>query len=84
MDLHTDVKVSHINITGWTENNRELRTRIIFELDSDILSINETHLADGKSISIPGYKWFGFNRSQRDINAPKTFGGIGILVKNTL
>ena len=41
----------------------------------------DTHLVDN-DIDIHGYTWFGFNRSVKNIRAPKGSGGVGILLKN--
>ena len=41
------------NVNGWTEKNKELRTEIIKNIDSDIFFLNETHLVRQSNIEIP-------------------------------
>ncbi|XP_062584134.1 titin-like [Saccostrea cucullata] len=50
------------------------------------MSINETHLKDNEKLELNdlGYEWFGYNRNSKHIRAPKTFGGVGILVRKTI
>jgi len=74
--------VSHLNICGWTRENCALRENIIIALDSDIISLSETHLGEQNGIYINGYTWFGFNRVNIHRNAPKPSGGVGLLVKH--
>ena len=52
--------------------------------DSDIISINETHLKDNKQTELDGYKWEGQNRSKQHVWARKGFGGVGVFVKSSL
>ena len=35
-------------------------------------------------MDVDGYTWFGFNRTVKHRNAPKTFGGIGLLVRDSI
>lgn len=83
MRPNSAITISHLNVSGWTVTNHELREKIILSLDSDIISINETHLAGIQEINVPGYKWYGANRQSRHIRAPKTHGGVGLLVKHS-
>ncbi|CAC5381141.1 unnamed protein product [Mytilus coruscus] len=48
------------------------------------MSLCETHLTSQDKINVPGYTWFGFNRSKIHRKAPKASGGVGVLVKNWL
>ena len=45
------------------------------------MSLCESHLTNENKISVPGYTWFGFNRSKIHRKAPKASG---VLVKNWL
>lgn len=54
---------------------------MIIKHASDIYCINEAHLSGDDKICIEGYKWFGHNRTSRHVRAPKTHGGVGILIK---
>ena len=53
-------------------------------LESDIICVCETHLSGKDVISIEGYSWYGFNRQDIHYNAPKSSGGVGILVKTCI
>ena len=53
-------------------------------MNCDIICISETLLHIDNVIHISGYRWFGFNRSDIHVNAPKPSGGVGILVQNWL
>ena len=44
----------------------------------------ETHLKAQDNIFMAGYRWFGFNRTEIHINAPKASGGVGIFVKDLI
>ena len=52
--------------------------------DSDVISLNETHLIGDKKLDIEGYVWEGHNRSKQHARARKGFGGVGIFVKDTM
>ncbi len=71
-------------MNGWTENNEILRGKLVTYRNSDIISLNETHLKDDKKIELGGYKWEGHNRSKQHIRARKGYGGVGIFVKNSV
>ena len=47
-----------------------------------IMCLSETHLAKGQEIYVENYVFFGKNRQSRHRLAPKTHGGVGILVRN--
>ena len=72
------------NINGWTENNKNLRQGILRTLEHDIYCLTETHLKHNDNITLPGYTWFGYNRTFVHVRARKGSGGTGILVKNSL
>ena len=62
-------------------NNHELRSAIIQGINSDIISLNETHLIGDNNIQIDGYAWYGHNRQQQHIRAQRGSGGVGFLIK---
>ena len=49
---------------------------------ADIDSINETHLSGQNQITIDGWKWKGFNRTETHKRAPKASGRVGLLIKD--
>ena len=49
-------------------------------LNSDIISICETHLGGNNGLNVPGYTWIGYNTQDIHVNAPKSSGGVGLLV----
>ncbi len=73
-------------MAGWTEQNHELRKQIILRENCDIYSVCETHLSDSSKFipSIGGYKFYRYDRSFVHRNAPKTWGGVGFLIKTEL
>ncbi|CAG2254513.1 unnamed protein product [Mytilus edulis] len=73
--------VIHLNICGWTQNNKELRTAILKEVNADIFSICETHLKEIDEIEVDGYTWKGFNRQYIHRNASYQ-SGEKLLIKN--
>ena len=75
---------SHLNINGWTDNNKHLRESIINYSKADILSINETKLKNDEKIDCDGFYWFGNNRSYVHVDAPTASGGVGFLVRNSM
>ena len=77
------MKLSSLNINGWTDSNKQLREALIHFAEPDVLCLQETHLDSGKTIDIPGYYWIGHNRNKRHVKAKKASGGIGVLVKDT-
>jgi exonuclease III len=90
------LKLCHLNVNGWTRANKELRVKILENQGASIICLSETHLAckntdteDHSSnymstIDFPGFAWFGNNRKNININAPKPSGGVGVLIKNDL
>ena len=78
------IKIAHLNVSGWTVLNHNLRESIIISLDSQIVSIKETHLINDAVIHVLKYIWYGHNRKNLHVNAPKGSGGVGFLVHNTI
>ena len=72
------------NVNGWTQNNQDLRVRVINHLNPDIVCLSETHLDGKNTIELEGYKFFDHNRQAKHRDAPYTHGGVGILVKNQM
>ena len=83
-DGSTKLKVSSLNINGWTESNKQLRQALIKCTDPDVLCLQETHLDIGRTIEVDGYYWIGHNRTQRHVRAKKASGGVGILIKDSV
>jgi hypothetical protein len=71
-------------VCGWTTDNNELRINLVNGLNSDIISLCETHLGGNDVLLVPGYTWIGHNRQDIHVNAPKPSGGVGLLVKSWL
>lgn len=69
-------------MSGWTESNNQLRSKLIEHIESNIICFNETHLKNDQTISIEGYHFHSYNRQHIHINAPKGSGGVGIFVRN--
>ena len=78
------IKLCHWNVCGWNAGDKLGKEKVIKYLDCAILTFNETHLKDEENVSLPGYTWFGQNRSQLQVRARKASGGVGILVRNSL
>ena len=57
----TNLKVSSLNINGWTESNKQIRQALIKCTEPDVLYLQETHLDSGRTIEINGYYWIGHN-----------------------
>ena len=77
------LKCGHINVGGWTVNNQDLRVSLIKNINTDIISVNETHLGgdDNLDLKVYGFEWYGQNRFATHRNAPKPSGGVGFLIK---
>ena len=73
-------------MAGWTENNHKLRKEIILRENCDIYSICETHLSKNSNFipSVPGYQLYRHDRSFVHRNAPKTWGGVGFLIRDVI
>ena len=78
--------MGHLNVAGWTELNNALRAHILINEKCDVYSINETHLSDNCTFEpqVTGYTFKGHNRSVAHKRAPKTWGGVGFLIKNSI
>ena len=74
------------NVAGWTDNNEYLRKAILYELNGDIIGIQETHLSDNKNSqpNLEGYNWIGHCREKRHIKSKRTHGGVGVFIKKSL
>ena len=57
---------------------------ILYSLEFDIISINETHHSHDLNIKFNNYSWFSNCRRTRHKNANVTHGGVGIFVNNEL
>lgn len=80
------LKCGHINVGGWTVNNQDLRVSLIKNINTDIISVNETHLGGDDTLDLKsyGFEWYGHNRFATHRNAPKPSGGVGFLVKQSV
>ena len=58
----------HLNVSGWTETNSELRQSLILATNSHIISLNETHLKLDDNIVLHGFHWFGNNRKNINVS----------------
>ncbi|CAC5360198.1 unnamed protein product [Mytilus coruscus] len=76
-----NIRLRHLNICGWTQNDKDLRTAMLEEVNVDIFNICETHLKEIDKIEVNGYSWKGLNRQYIHRNTPKASGGIGLLIK---
>ena len=70
-----------MNINGWTNNNKDLRIKILNYSESDIISLNETKLSDEDTICLDDYYYFDNKRKSVHVDAPTASGGVGLLVK---
>ena len=76
------MSVATWNVNGWSDHNSELRETIITKSSVDIICIVETHLTEDKDLHVPGYTWYGHNRSLKHVRAKRGSGGIGLLVRD--
>ena len=53
-------------------------------IDLDIIGISKTHLVRDDCLSVPGYKWFGHNRTTLHKRALRRSGGAGWLIKDSI
>ena len=72
------------NINGLTNLNRDLRLNVIYDTNADIVALNETHQGPTDNFSVIQYKWFSHPRLRKRSNLNRYFGGVGILVKQSL
>ena len=66
-----------MNLNGWTNNNKELRTKIINYSEADIISVNETKLSGDDTIDIEDFYYFDNRRHSIHVDAPTASGGGG-------
>ncbi len=85
-DTDSTITFGHLNLAGWTENNNELRKEILLNENCDVYSICETHLSTTSTFvpSLNGYELVRHDRAFVHRNAPKTWGGVGFLIKHEL
>ena len=76
--------ISHLNVAGWTVSNNTLRLKILEHLNSDIISVNETHLKSSETLTLEGYQYFKHNRQETHRDAPKGSGRVGLFIKSEL
>ena len=70
------------NIHGWTNvlsDKYYVKLKSIVHANVDILGIGETHLIGSQAILIPGFTWYGQNRTELHRRARTSSGGIGFL-----
>lgn len=76
------------NVFGFNDNaasdNHRVREAGIQHLDLDLIGIAETKLTGDNVLNIPGYTWFGHNRTALHARARVGSGGVGFFVKNEL
>ena len=72
------------NVRGWTSNNAIIREQFIYELNPDIMCISEAHLGGEDTINIENCTFYPHNRKITHKKAPKTIGGVGIFIRDTL
>ena len=72
------------NVNGWTQNNCNLRERILMSQNPDIICLTETHLIGENKAEIQGFSGYFRNRPLGDKRLSKGSGGVGILFRNGL
>ena len=70
-----------MNVNLWTDNNSQLREKLVTYNKPDIICVTETHLKGGNKIHVPEFTFIGMNRKT---TGNKGSGGIGILIRNTM
>ena len=78
------LSIAFLNVNGWTDSNNILRQQIIKALDKEIVCMAESHLLRDKLIHVKNYNCFGYNRAVKHIKSSITYGGVGILVWDSL
>ena len=48
-------------MNSWTENNSNLREKIVTHGNPDIICLTETHLKKEGEIKVEGYQFYGLN-----------------------
>ena len=70
-----------LNLNGWTENNKELKEKLIVWGSPDVVCLSETHLKGNEIIAVDGYSYVGLNRKTENRRGS---GGVGLLYKRTM
>ena len=52
--------------------------QILINKSSEIIALCRTHLKQNEKVNVPGYKWIGLNRNDKD------GGGIGFLINSNI
>ena len=76
------LKISHLNLNGWTNTNNELRKALLKDTDADLICVNETHIKENSTLDMEGYTFINHARLRQHIRAVRSFGGVGLFVKN--
>ncbi len=81
-----EIKVCQLNVNGWTMNNGNMMESIVEYAEADIFCVNEMQFSPKSYLEgvLSYYEWIGHNRKCTHVNAPHTFGGVGIFVKNDI
>ncbi len=64
-------------------DNFKLRQQCLGYLDLDIIGVAETKLRYGRTIKLPGYKFFDHNRKELHRHARNGSGGVGVFVRDS-
>ena len=59
-------------------------SEVVTKAGYDVYAICETHLTENNGISVPGYTWYGHNRTNINPNELRGSGGVGFLIANDL
>ena len=78
------LKIVSWNVNAWTKDNGANRANILNSLDPDIILLQETKLTDDSIIELPGFIFYGHNRSFCKNTAKCGSGGVAILIKSLL
>ena len=81
------ITLAQWNVNGWAYKREgnvsgKFRSDVIIETGYDVYAICETHLVGNNGISVPGYTWYGHNRTELNANAIRGSGGVGFLIAN--
>ena len=76
------------NINGWTELNKEIRSKVIEHVNPDICCLLETHCKDhgNLKVELPHYVSIDLNHNRvlMGMTTGRTHGGISMLIKESL
>lgn len=85
--LYETILENSLNLNEIKQANAELKRRTKQSNEPPIICLQETHLSRNEKIEVEVevelFPWYGNNRQQTGRRAPKTFGGVGILVKES-